>query len=466
MTGARSLSRRGGDDGGAAALIRGAAAPIRMVHLGLGNFFRAHQAWYTEFAGGEPWGIAAFTGRSASLADTLRGQDGLYTLITRSAMDDRFEVIGSVAAAHPAADEASWLRYLASPDVEVVTLTITEAGYRSAGVGRVKVTPPTPLMTGPARLMTGPARLVAGLAARRRADGGPLTIVSCDNLPDNGAVTERAIAEAARHDPALASWIAETVSYVTTVVDRITPRPTAAEGALVIARTGFVDRAPVVTEPLTEWVLSGTFAAGRPAWDDAGALFTDDIEPFEQRKLWLLNGAHSLLAYTGSVRGHRTVAEAIADDLCRGWLEQWWTAAASHLNQPASELTAYRASLISRFENPRIEHLLAQIAADGSQKLPVRILPVLRAELDAGRLPGGAVQALAGWICHLRGDSRAAPVNDPRADEFGALAGGPMAEAVPRVLAALDPALDGSDDLVTAVTDAAAELERAANGPH
>lgn len=418
-----------------------------MVHLGLGNFFRAHQAWYTEQAGGNPWGIAAFTGRSATLAEKLRAQDGLYTLITRSATEDRFAVVGSVPAVHPAADEGSWLRYLASSDVEVVTLTITEAGYRQPAPGRGTA--------------TAPARLVAGLAARRLAGGGPLTIVSCDNLPGNGAVTERAVAEAARHDPALVAWIVDSVSYVTTVVDRITPRSTAAEQALVEARTGVVDGAPVVTGPFSEWVLSGTFAAGRPAWEDAGAVFTDDIEPFEQRKLWLLNGAHSLLAYTGAVRGHRTVADAIADDVCRNWVEQWWTVAASHLEQPATEIAAYRAALVDRFENPRIEHLLAQIAADGSQKLPVRILPVLRAELAAGRLPAGAVWALAGWICQLRGDSPNVPVNDPRAAEFTALAQGPLAGAVRRVLVTLDPILEGADGLIAAVTASAYELSRA-----
>ena len=186
----------------------------------------------------------------------------------------------------------------------------------------------------------------------------------------------------------------------------------------------------MVTEPFSEWVLSGRFAGGRPRWEDAGATFTDDIAPFEERKLWLLNGGHSLLAYAGSARGHETVADAVADATCRGWLETWWDEASAHLTLPAEDLARYREALLERFANPRMRHLLAQIAADGSQKLPIRILPVLRAERSAGRMPEGAVRVLAAWIGHLRGSG--APVVDPRADELVALAAGPLPQAARR----------------------------------
>jgi fructuronate reductase len=346
--------------------------------------------------------------------------------VTRAADRDRFELVGSLAAVHAAEDHDAWLRCLRSPEVAAVTITITEAGYRD-----------------------GPAlgRLLAGLAARREADAGPLALVPCDNLSGNGALLEQLLLEQA--DPALAAWLAESVSTVTTVVDRITPRTEPADLALVARQTGFADRAPVVTEPFSEWILSGAFPGGRPRWEDAGARFTDEIAPFEERKLWLLNGGHSLLAYAGSSFGFATVAEAVADEACRGRLEQWWEEASPYVRLPAGEVAAYRAALLERWANPRIRHRLAQIAADGSQKLPVRILPVLRRERAAGRLPEGATRVLVAWVCHLRGAG--APVDDVRSAELVPLAAGPLPEAVRRVLDALDPAVGGDDAVVAAV---------------
>ena len=435
------------------------AAPVRLVHLGLGNFFRAHQAWYTDRApdAGE-WGIAAFTGRRAELADALTAQDGLYTLITRAADEDRFDVVSSISGAYPGPDHEAWLGRLASPEVRAVTITVTEAGYlRGADGGLDRDWPQVQADVGALRqdrsapVGTAPARLVAGLAARRHAQAGPLALVPCDNLPGNGAVVGRVVRDLADLvDPTLADWIAGSVSYVTTMVDRITPRTSPEDLETVKRATGLEDRCPVATEPFSEWVLSGAFPGGRPAWEDAGATIADDIEPYEHRKLWLLNGGHSLLAYAGSALGHQTVADAVADDTCRGWLEEWWSEASRHLPFPERDLGAYRAALLRRFANPRMHHRLDQIAADGSQKLPVRILPTLRLERAAGgRLPQGAVRALAAWIGHLRGAG--VPVVDAHADQVVPLATGRLPEAVPRVLAALDPALADDHELVAAV---------------
>src|SRR5206468_2953659 len=242
------------------------AAPVRLAHLGLGNFFRAHQAWYTGRARdhGE-WGIAAFGGRGGgSLIGGLNAQDRLYTL-------------------------------------------------------------------------------VAGVARRGRAGAGALAVVSCDNVAGNGAIVQRVVRDAAELvAPELVDWMAESVSFPTTMVDRITPRTAPEDVRAVLAATGREDRCPVVAEPFKEWVLSGAFPAGRPRWEDAGAAFTADVTPFENRKLWLLNGAHSLLAYAGSIRRHATVAEAMADDACRAWLEEWWAEAARHLEQPDEAIAAYR----------------------------------------------------------------------------------------------------------------------------
>jgi fructuronate reductase len=446
------------------------APPVRILHLGLGNFFRAHQAWYTHHApDAAEWGIAAFTGRRPGLARTLAAQDGLYTLVVRSAEGDRREVIRSLSAAHPSADHAAWLDYWRLPGLCVVTLTITEAGYarvrgthgdgRSLDTARADVSADIAALqaSSAANVTTAPAKLLAGLAARREAGLPPVAIVPCDNLPGNAAVARRVVrdlAEAVGH-PALTA-AAQDPLFATTMVDRITPAATKADLVEASSAGGFTDSAPVVTEPFSEWVLSGRFPAGRPRWEDAGARFVPDVRPFEERKLWLLNGAHSLLAYTAPLLGHVTVAEAVADPRCREWLARWWEEASRHLSMPMAELAAYQNALLERWANPRIRHTLAQIAADGSQKLPVRILPALRAERAAGRLPHGAAHVLAGWVIHLRGHG--APVQDAGADP--SLAEGPLPEAARRVLAFLDPPLADDAELAAAVTAHARQLER------
>ena len=445
------------------------APPVRLVHLGLGNFFRAHQAWYTTNApDAAEWGIAAFTGRSTershARAAALTSQDGLYTLITRAADGDRFEIVRSLARIHVAEEHAAWLGYLADPQVQVITSTVTEAGYvRDAGGGidldrpEVKADLEALRADLTAPVTTAPARLVAGFAARRLATSGPISMMPCDNLPGNGAAVAEVIDDLATQvDPGLARWIAGNVFYVTTMVDRITPEPTRQDIAGAMAATGLRDRAAVVTEPFSEWVISGEFASGRPRWEDAGATFTTDVSPFEDRKLWMLNGAHSMLAYAGSIRGHVTVADAMRDATCLQWLDQWWDASSRHLSLPAADNTAYRAALIERFANPRLQHRLDQIAWDGSQKLPIRVLPTFRHERAAGRLPVGVVRPLAAWVCHLRGCG--AKVTDARAAEFLALASGPLPEAVPLVLKGLDPELAADESVVTAVLAQAREL--------
>lgn len=448
-----------------------AAAPVRLVHLGLGNFFRAHQAWYTEHCpGAGEWGYAAFSGVGLGIAGALSAQGGLYTLVTRAAGGDHFEVLSTVSRAHPAEDHDAWLGYFRSPLLAAVTVTVTEAGYLrradgSLDVGRADVEADIDALRrdGSAPVRTAPGRLVAGLAARRDADAGPIALVPCDNVPGNGAMALRSVLDlAGLVDPRLADWVGDSLGIVTTAVDRITPRATDDDVLAVLRGTAVHDAVPVVTEPFREWVLEGAFPAGRPQWEQAGATFTQDVAPYERRKLWLLNGAHSILAYAGSILGHETVAAAIADDTCQGWVRQWWSEACPHLNQPAGELATYRDSLLERFSNPRMQDRLARIAHDGSQKLPIRILPVLRAERAAGRLPAGATRALAAWVCHLRGQG--APVQDARAAEVVPLADGPLASAVPKLLAALDPAVGADPDVVAIVTGQSEQLARLAPG--
>ena len=440
-----------------------AAAPVRIVHLGLGNFHRAHQAWYTAHAGdGADWGIAAFTGRRPDAADALAPQDGLSTLITRASDGDAFELVGSLTAVHAAGDHDAYLDYLRRPEVAVVTITVTEQGYLADSSRQLRPTDAVAadiaaLQQDPAAAVsTLPGRLVAGLAERRSAGAGPITVLSCDNLPENGEVAASVVTQLAQAvDPALAEWIGEHVDFASSMVDRITPATTDADRDLVAERCGYVDASPVATEPFHEWVMSGRFPAGRPRWEDAGARVVDDVTPFEQRKLWLLNGSHSLLAYAGSIRGHASIDEAIADPACRRWVEALWDEAAPHLPLPADDVAAYRTALLDRYANPRIRHRLAQIVADGSTKIVVRTVPVIRAERATGRLPLGCATVVAAWILHLRGQG--APLSDPGAEPYLTLVAADDETAVRSVLDSLDPpsgvaeGLGSDDDLVAAV---------------
>lgn len=444
------------------------AAPVRAVHMGLGSFFRAHQAWYTHHApDAAAWGIAAFTGRSARMADLLSAQDALYLLDVRAPEGDRIELIESLSAVHAAGDLGAWLGYWRDPQVCLVTLTVTEAGYRrTAGGGLDLLSEDVQHDLAALRsrdytaLRTAPGQLVAGFIARRAADAGPITIVPCDNLPGNGPALAAVIDELARMvDPTLATWSAANVEFASTAVDRITPATSDDDRSRIEAATGLVDRSPVITEPFSEWIISGAFSAGRPQWQEVGALFVPDTSPYEARKLTLLNGSHSLMAYAGPLRGHTTVSEAIADDTVRGWVDQWWDEACAHLPLPADTLAGYRAALLERYANPGIQHRLAQIAMDGSLKLPIRVLPTLRAERAAGRMPIGAARPLAAWVLSIRRPE--GPASDPRADALVALGAGPLASAVSALIGFLDPALADDNALLDTVTALAEDLQGA-----
>lgn len=419
------------------------AAPVRIVHLGLGAFHRSHQAWYTQHAGdAREWGIASFTGRRPDAAAVLAAQDGLFTVVERSDAGDAFEVVSSIVEAVDGADVGRLVELLASPSTAIVTLTITEAAY---GLGATDL----PVLLAGEKPTTPMGRLVAGLAARQKNDGGPLAVVSCDNLSDNGTVARNGVLSVAREfDAGLAEWIETNVGFVSTSVDRITPRTTPQDIALVASSCGYQDEAPVVTEPFHNWILSGDFPAGRPRWEDAGAVFVDDIEPYENRKLWLLNGAHSILAYAGQLRGHTTVAEALADSVCLEAVEEFWDEASLHLSGEQLGIPEYRAALLERFGNSRIAHHLAQIALDGSTKLRMRAIPVLRAERAAGRSGRAAARMIAVWLAFLAANPG---VQDPQSEalaQAGLLSGVARTEAL---LALLDADLAKDADVAALV---------------
>jgi fructuronate reductase len=357
---------------------------------------------------------------------------------------------------HGAADHATYLDYLSRGEVAIVTITVTEAAYLRGADGHldtdldVIVSDLEALRSDPRNPVASlPARLVAGLIARRAMGAAALTILSCDNLPENGAVTKTVVQDfAALLDETLASWIDSHVDFGTSMVDRITPGTTDEDRALVQQACGYVDA--VATEPFSEWVISGGFPAGRPRWEEAGAAIVAEVEPFEQRKLWLLNGSHSMLAYAGSIRGHSAIDEAIADPACRSWVEMFWDEASRHLTLPAADIAAYREALLARFSNPRAGDQLARIAADGSTKLVVRTLPTIRAERAAGQVPIGCATTVAAWVLHLRG--LGAPIKDAGAGPAQQAANsGELSEAVPAVLDVLERGLGGDKEFVDAV---------------
>lgn len=426
------------------------AAPVRIIHLGIGNFTRAHQAWYTEAASdADQWGIAGFAGRTtleprpSARDDALDAQEGLYQLCIQKPEGDDVQVISSVSRTYRSHEIEPWITLFADPNVAIVSSTITEAGYCRDIKGDLDLDQVREdldlLKTGDlhAAVFTGPAKFVRGLMARRKADAGPITFVPCDNIPANGSMAQRIVRQAAEYvDPSLVDWIDKNVSFVTTMVDRITPRATDEDRARVSQATGIDDPGLVVTEPFSEWVLSGEFKAGHPDWESAGARFVDDIKPHEMRKLFLLNGSHSLMAYCAPILGHKTVYDAIRDERVRAWVENYWAEARSAVPLPAEETEQYCRELIERYENPRMRDQLARIAADGTQKLPIRIVPTIKLMADNGAVSQGASRVIAGWILHLRG--LGAPVDDAN---LGLVAGadqGSLEESVSTVMRFLE----------------------------
>ncbi len=385
--------------------------PARIAHIGLGAFHRAHQVWFTAHAeDADRWGVCSFAGRAGGLAVTLRAQGGLYTLIERSGSADSFEIVTNLVEVHEGTDVVALIEVLSRPEIVVLTTTVTEAGYRldldgTPDLGDGELARDLEILAAAVRatrleacaVTTVPGRILLGLEARRRAGAGAIAIVPCDNVPSNGRMLERGLTQLARLvDAALVEWMSASVTFVSTSVDRITPHTTDRDVAVVARETGWLDAAPVVTEPFASWILAGSFPAGRPRWEGAGALVVADIEPYERRKLWLLNGAHSLLAYLGLEAGRHTVAEAIADARCRRAVESFWVSSRHHLPDYL-DLDEYCAQLVERFANARIAYQLEQVASDSVMKLRTRVVPVVLAESRAGRDCPAGVAALAAW---------------------------------------------------------------------
>lgn len=386
----------------------------RMLHLGVGNFFRAHQAWYTQMAGG--WRITGVSLRRPDMRDALIGQDWRYGLkISDAKAEDHVEidVLDRILVAPE--DPGAVLAAIADPEVTLITLTITEKGYNLGPDGRLDL---GAMRADLDHMMPVSAigYLARGLAARAK-QGAAVSVLSCDNLAENGATLEAAVRRfTGAAGLAIEDYLDAQVRFPSCMVDRITPALDPALEAEMTAR-GLPPRQPVATERFSDWVIEDRFAAARPNWEIAGAVFTSDVTPFELRKLRMLNGAHSAMAYAGITAGHEFVHQAIADPAIRNLASGLMQEAADVL--PASirqTAPAYEAALMARFANPALAHRLRQIAMDGSLKLPIRLLSSLRARNALGLESPFCLAGLNAYAQFLRAEFAAnRPVEDPNA---------------------------------------------------
>jgi fructuronate reductase len=414
------------------------APRVGIVHLGIGAFHRAHQAVFTEDAaaaiGSDQWGIVGVTQRSATVLRQLAPQDCLYTLLERGPGAAPPRVVGAVREVlNGGADPAAVAGRIADPAVRVVTLTVTEKGYRRAADGsldRADELVRSDLSGAPPRTVVG--QLVRGLQTRHHAGGESLTVMCCDNLTDNGTVLRGLVRDFCAALPSyegneLTEWIDGNVRFPSTMVDRIVPATSEADRVEARSLLGVDDAGVVTTEPFRQWVITDDFAGDRPRWELAGAVLTADVSPWETAKLRLLNASHSLLAYLGAMRGYATIAESVRDDaLAAATRRLMYRDVLPTLAAPDGlDLPDYCERLMIRFANPNLRHSTIQVAMDGSQKLPNRILGTIRDRLESGATPQAAVLVVAAWMAYL---ARAAagesglPLDDPLRDRLAAAA--------------------------------------------
>jgi fructuronate reductase len=399
-----------------------------IAHIGPGAFCRAHLCLYTDdvLARGESdWGIVGIDPLGPPVRDALAPQDWLYTLAVRAPEGDRRRVIGSLQGVLSVPDEPeAALRRLADPSTRIVTLTVTEKGYcQDAATGALDETHPAIRadLAGTALPRSVPGLLSEAIARRRRARVGPFTVLVCDNLAENGSKAHRIVAHfASLRDPELGRFIADEVPFPCTMVDRITPATRDEDRAQLRAACGYDDAWPIVTEPFRQWVIEDRFVAGRPHWEDSGAQLVADVRPFELMKLRCLNGTHSALAYIGSLLGLQTVAAAIADADLAAFIHLLWQEdlVPTVPPVPGTDIGRYTQELEQRYRNPAIRHLTLQIAMDGSQKLPPRLLEPAAERLAAGGRARCVALVTAAWMRFLGGRTDAGVafgVSDPLA---------------------------------------------------
>jgi mannitol 2-dehydrogenase len=386
----------------------------RIVHVGVGGFHRAHLALYThELASdGGDWGIVGLglLEQDARMAKALRAQDHLYTLIEKGDGEPSAAVIGSIIGYVHAPDDrdGAVAELVASPSTSILSMTITEAGYDEPS--------PEQVASGAGATFD---RIAAALAARGERGAGPLTILSCDNLPGNGDAARRAtLAAAARTDPALPAWVEANCTFPNSMVDRITPVTADSDREWLRDSAGIDDRWPVVSEPFRQWVMEDDFAGRRPAWEDAGALFTDRIRDWELYKLRLLNAGHSCIAYLSALAGITFVHEAMAVPAVRTFLEDVLhrEAMPTLVEIPGHPREQYIASVLERFANPGVRDQIARLCIDGSAKFPTFLIPTIARQLELDGPIERASTALAAWARYLAAVDPAAQSFDSNAD--------------------------------------------------
>ena len=382
---------------------------VGVVHFGPGAFHRAHQAFYFDqlLAQDPRWGLCAVSLKSPGVRDALQPQDGLYTLAQLDA-ETTFRVIGSILEVLVAPeDPPSVFARLAAPTTRMVTLTVTEKGYCLTGDGKLDAAHPDIVhdLAHPREPISAVGYIVEGLRRRHRAGLPPYAVVACDNLADNGWRLKAAVVAFAQGvDPALAAWIEAEGRFPRTMVDSITPATDDALRARVEAATDLTDAWPIQREAFTQWVVEDVLGPDAPDLATVGVTLTDDVRGFERAKLRLLNGVHSTIAYAGLLKGHETVFEAISDPALARLAEDLMVQdIIPTLTAPRGlDLQAYAQAILGRFRNPEIRHLLSQIAWDGSQKLPFRILGTVADALEAGRPVDRLALPLAAWIRFVR----------------------------------------------------------------
>lgn len=402
-----------------------------IVHIGVGGFHRAHQAVYLDDLlhqpGSEEFGICGIglLPQDSHMGDVLRAQDYLYTHITRSEAGDQARVIGSIINfLHAPQDPAAVIERMASPETKIVSLTITESGYcENKATGELDGNHPTIVhdLQYPDQPQGAYGYLAAALQQRKLRDQPPFTIMSCDNLLNNGAVCRRMMLSfLERRDPGLAEWVAHTAAFPNSMVDRITPATTDEHRLLVRQSFGIQDAWPVVSEPFKQWVIEDNFTQGRPAWETVGAQLVHDVEPYEKMKIRLLNGSHQVMCYIGMLLGYRYAPQAMKDEQIRTLIEQFMDREVTDLLPPVPgiDLEEYKQTLRERFANPAINDQLGRIGTDGSARVAEFVVPTIADQLSLG----GPIQigafTVAAWIRYLNGrDDRNEEL--PFADSMG-----------------------------------------------
>ncbi|MGC1494348.1 MAG: mannitol dehydrogenase family protein [Sulfitobacter sp.] len=409
-----------------------------VLHIGLGNFHRAHQAVYLNDvlnAGGDPaWGILGAGVRDADSVTraALRDQDCLYTVVEVEFDQRKPTVVGAltdVVEVQPNGN-AALIKAMSNPETKIVSLTVTEGGYFLDGAGALNLDDPALRhdIQNPATPTTAFGAMIAALAKRKAEGAKPFTLMSCDNLPGNGDIARNVLVGLAKAmDPELARWIEETVTFPNGMVDRITPATSASERELLAQRFGIQDKSPVFCEPFRQWVLEDKFVDGRPELERVGVTFTKDIESFEKMKLRVLNGGHAILAYASAMLGIKYAHEAVAHPLISSYLRRVLEKDALPFVEAVPGFTPqeYLESILVRFSNPGVADTISRLCYDGSNRQPKFIIGSIKDNLKAGKSPNGLALSSALWCRYCLGRNDRGEViepNDPNWDHLHATA--------------------------------------------